>query len=153
MHGHYERKNIAVRFAADEKKVLIPITGQQHQYATLIIKWGSYLFSFLFVYFFVGIPLQIIWNISKGRAFTLKNIRRFRLMTIVLLVYALSVTTAPYLFRLIFQDLIPQELVLIPFTSNLLSHLYLYFGSLALYLVGKAFGRGYSLQQDNALTV
>jgi hypothetical protein len=153
MYGHYESKSIPVRYAADEKKVLIPITQQQHRYFSLALEWGSYLVFFLSFYLFVGLLLQILWSISKGKAFTPKNTQRFRLMSIALFVYALACATTPYILRIIFRDLIPQEFVLESFGRALLGQLSTFVGALGLYMISKAFERGYKLQQENALTI
>ncbi|HEX6334511.1 MAG TPA: DUF2975 domain-containing protein [Flavisolibacter sp.] len=153
VYGHYERKKIPVRYAAAERRILIPITKQQHRYAALALEWGWFPLLFLGIYLFIGLPLQIVLNISKGRAFTIKNIHRFRLMSVASLVYALLGTFLPYVLRLIFQDLIPHELELVSFSRNLFSQISTYFMALVLYLISLAFQKGYSLQQDNSLTI
>jgi hypothetical protein len=152
-YGHYERKRIPVRYAADEKTVLIPVSKQQHRYASLAFEGGAFLYLFLCIYLFVGLPLQILWNISKGKAFDHKNIRRFRLMAIALFVLALASVITPYLLRIVFRDLIPQEFLLQSFGRALLGQLPEFAGALGLYMISRAFHRGYRLQQENALTI
>jgi Protein of unknown function (DUF2975) len=151
--GYYKRKRISVRYAAEDQKVLVPVTKKQYYFLFNTLTFGGYFIIFLLVYFFVGLPFQIIINISKGKAFTLKNIYRFKLMAVVLLIYGLMSIAAPYLFKLIYNNIIPEEFVLKPFTQTFFSYLPFLFSSLGLFLISNAFQRGYNLQQENALTI
>jgi Protein of unknown function (DUF2975) len=151
--GHYERKRISVRYAADDQRVLVPITKKHYHLISNALTFGGYFIIFLLVYFFVGLPFQIIINISKGKAFTLKNIYRFKLMAVVLLIYGLMSVAAPYLLKLIYNNIIPEEFALKPFTQTFFSYLPFLLSSLGLFLISKAFQRGYNLQQENALTI
>jgi hypothetical protein len=74
-------------------------------------------------------------------------------MALALFVYALASATVPYILRFIFRDLIPQEFMLESFGRVLLSQLSSFVAALGLYMISKAFRRGYKLQQENALTI
>ena len=151
--GHFERRRIAVRYAAGEQTVLVPLTEKQYQVAAVVIKilMGSILF--IMIYIMIGLPLQIVINISRGKAFTLQNIQRFKLMAIVLLVASLTAVAAPYLFKLFFRSIIPDELALKPFWEAFIDQLPALLTAPGVFLIGKAFERGYKLQRENALTI
>ena len=151
--AHYERKQIPVRYSAEEKKILIPVTKSQYNYIYAGLNVWFYLSAFLSMYFFLGLPIQILINISKGKAFTLKNIRRFRLIAIVLFVYGLLNVLMPHVLALVFRNYIPNELVRTPFIQTIFGDLPVFFIALGVFLVSKAFERGYRLQQENALTI
>jgi hypothetical protein len=151
--GHYERKKISVRYSADEKRVMIPLTKKQYRAVATVFDLGRYAFLFLFVYIFIGLPLQIIINISKGKAFTLQNIYRFKLMAVVLFVYGLLAIATPYILKLFYNSIILEDFTLKPFTQTFFSYLPLLLSALGLFLISKAFKRGYNLQQENALTI
>jgi Protein of unknown function (DUF2975) len=151
--GHYERKRISIRYSADDKRLMIPLTKKQYRVTSTIFNLCWYALAFLFVYIFIGLPFQIIINISKGQAFTLKNIYRFKLMAIVLLIYGLMAIAMPYLLKLFYNKIIPEDFALKPFTQTFFSYLPLLLSALGLLLISKAFKRGYKLQQENALTI
>ena len=151
--GHYERKRIAIRYAADDRRVLIPLTKRQYQIAAAALKIVVYGIIFLGIYIMVGLPLQILINISKGRAFTLQNIQRFNIMAIALLIAALTSIFTPYLLRLFYRSIIPDEFILKPFLETSYNQLSSLLLALGVFLIGKAFKRGYTLQQENSLTI
>lgn len=151
--GHYEHKQIGVRFAIDRKQLLIPISKSNYD----ILKAGFYslliLNIFLSIYFFIGSPIQILINISRGRAFTDKNINLLSGITIVTFIYASINIFAPHIFRLLFWKKIPQDFQLAPFFNNLMENLWPFFICIILFFITKAFKRGYKLQEEQALTI
>ena len=74
-------------------------------------------------------------------------------MAWVLLSYAFLKTFTPYIVNLFYQRLIPDELRLEPVHHRIIPNLYLFLIAVALYIVGKAFQKGYILQEEEALTV
>ena len=151
--GHYERKQIAVRYSTDDKRILVPITKSRYNFYNTAVDLFTYIFIFLFFYFFVGLPLQIIVNISKGEPFHKKNIYRFKLMAWALFIYTLLALIIPYVLKFIYRDVIPSEFVLDPFIYHLQSRVYLFLIAIGLFVVGKAFERGHRIQKENALTI
>lgn len=151
--GHYEQKKISVRYSADDKKIYIPLTKQQYLFTTFAVNTGMYGSLFLFIYFSLGIPLLILISIANGNAFTLKNIRRFKSMALVALIYTLIAIISPYLFGFFYRYMIPEELTLTPFIQTFFTQLPLLLIAVGLFLISKAFQRGYKLQQENALTI
>lgn len=151
--GRYERKQIPVRYAAEEKKILIPITNKQHQVIKTALLSVSYIGIFLSFYFLFGLPIQILINISRGKAFTLKNIRGLKLMALALGVYAIIATCGSYILEWFFRNTIPNEFHLPSFGRTLFEGLYLYMIALAIFIIALAFQRGYKLQQENSLTI
>ena len=116
-------------------------------YAILVIIAGS------FGYFYVVLPCKIILDISKGKAFIAKNVQRFNFMAVILLVYAILFILSPYLFKLIYHTLIPNEFMLPPFVTTLQKLLPVCLIAIGLFIIGKAFEKGYNLQRENALTI
>src|SRR5688572_5752123 len=107
--GHYERKQIPVRYATEEKRVLVPISKKQYRFLYGTLSVLTFVWLFLFVYFFIGLPIQILINISKGKAFNTKNILRFKIMAYILFAYALIITLAPFVLRFFFRNMIPTD--------------------------------------------
>ena len=151
--GHYERKQIKVRYNADDKRILIPITYKKYKLIYGIIEILFYLNIFLFAYFFIGLPVGILINIGKGEAFNAKNIKGFKTMALVLFIYAGIITMAPFIVRFFFRHLIPDNFEILPLQWRLTNNLYLFLIAIGLFIVGKAFQRGYKLQQEQDLTV
>ena len=74
-------------------------------------------------------------------------------MALVLFVYASLTMLAPYMIKFVFRKLIPEELRLEPFSSRIEANLYLFLIAIALFIIGKAFQKGYNLQEEEDLTV
>jgi len=151
--GHYIRKEIPFRYSAEDEKIKIPISKKKYAFLNFLftILYYASLFGMAFIFF--GLPVQILIDISRGKAFTKSNIRRFKIMAWVLFSYALFKTFAPYIINFFYQRLIPEELRLEPIGYRIINILYLFLIAVALYIVGKAFQKGYSLQEEEELTV
>lgn len=151
--GHFERRQIAVRYATNDQRVLVPLTKYQYWAAWVVCCIAGCCVIFLPIYILIALPIQIVTSISEGRAFTFQNIRRFRLIGIGLVVLSLIALFTPYLLWLFFHHIIPDELGLKPFWEILLQQLPWMLGALGAFLIGKAFEKGYKLQQENTLTI
>src|SRR5205085_12235672 len=62
----------------------------------------------------LALPVQILYSISKGAAFTKRNIARFKAMSIYLAVVTLGGIFIPYIFHLFFRNIIPPDFELEP---------------------------------------
>jgi hypothetical protein len=151
MVGHYESRIIPVRYSANDKRILVPLSKTQYSSWSTGLEVLRFIFIFMTIYIFLGLPIQIIWNISRGRAFTRQNVSRFKLMGIAVAVYALVSLIMPYLLKMIFN--IPADFQPDPFIQSLVGKIFTFFFAAALYLIGLAFQRGYNLQQEQNLTI
>lgn len=151
--GHYIRKEILVRYSAEDEKIKIPISREKYNFLNVLFTILFYVFTFGMAFIFFGLPVQILLDISRGKAFTKSNIKRFKIMAWVLLSYALLKTFAPYILNLFYQRLIPDELRLESVEYRVINNLYLFLIAVALFIIGKAFQKGYILQEEEALTI
>lgn len=151
--GHHERKRIPVRFNSEDGRVLIPISKRQYDAFNTGLQATYISFSVVMLFFFLGLPAQVLINISKGRAFDLKNIRYLNWVAIGLLVYALLDISAPYLVRFYFSSEIPSDFTRATFWQTILEQFWTFFGAAAFFMIAKAFKRGYKLQQEQDLTI
>ena len=151
--GHYERKEISVRYSKDDHRILIPISKQKHDFFTSALSIFLFLSIFFLIYVFFGLPIQILIDISKGKAFTKGNIRRFKLMAYVLFFCTFLKVFSPYILNLFYRKMIPDEFSLEPVSYAIINNIYLFLIALVLFFIGKAFQRGYNLQQEQDLTI
>ena len=151
--GHHERKQIPVRFNSEDGYVLVPISKKQYDSLHTGLQAIYVSFSLVLLFFFLGLPSQVLINISKGKAFELKNIRYLNWMAIGLLVYALLAISMPYLIGFYFNNEIPPDFTRAPFRQIILEQFWTFFGAAAFFTIAKAFKRGYKLQQEQDLTI
>ena len=151
--GHYIRKEILFRYSAEDEKIKIPISREKYNFLTILFTILYYAFLFGMAFIFFGLPVQILIDISRGKAFTKSNIRRFKIMAWVLLSYAFLKTFTPYIVNLFYQRLIPDELRLESVEYRVINNLYLFLIAIALFIISKAFEKGYNLQQEQDLTI
>jgi len=76
-------------------------------------------------------------------------------MSIVLFIITLLTIFMPYVFRLFYQKIIPEEftLTLPSLWQSVFNNLYMLLIAIALFIIGKAFQKGYKLQQEQDLTI
>lgn len=152
-YGHYERRQIPVRYSTENKQLLIPVSFQQWKALKIILPVFNYCLLFAALYFFLGLPIQILVNISKGKAFDERNIKRFTLMTQVLLCWGVLNMLSPYILRLLFGKMIPDDFTLPGFWQMLNDNLGIFILVLAIFITGKAFQKGNRLQKEQDLTI
>jgi hypothetical protein len=150
---HYARKQIPVRYSSDQKEVLIPVSPGVYRTLNVVIIVLIFILIIVSIYVLLGLPIQLLINISKGNAFTLKNIRILRLIAITLFSLTTLNIVAPYLLRLLFSRYVPEEFHLEPFLTVLGNKLNGLFLSVAVFIISMAFKRGYDLQKEQELTV
>jgi hypothetical protein len=152
-YGHYEAKPIKVRYASESKLVLIPISKTTGSILNIVIWAFGFLAAVLTLYFFLGLPILFLINISKGKAFTEANIRILKQISTVSLIIAVLAIATPYIFRLFFWKTIPEELVPEPLMSRITDNLPLLFIMVVTFFISIAFKKGFKLQQEQDLTI
>lgn len=152
-HGHYERKEIPVRYSAEDERVLIPVTKFQYDAlrALFYLLWFVFLVGML--YFFLGIPVQVLLNISRGLAFDENNVRYFNVIARLFFVLGLLYFVGPYILDLFLRIIIPADFKRPPFTAGLGSVCWLFVLSIAVSITGKAFQKGNTMQKEQDLTI
>jgi hypothetical protein len=151
--GKYLSKKIDIRYSSANKRILIPITESRYIQLKTILMATIFLLIGIAFYFFLGLPFQILLNISRGKAFCLGNIKYLKQMIFVAFIFYVLVFLSPYLFQLIFMDKIPTEIFYNSFSKTLGRNIFSLFLISILFLIKKAFEKGYNLQEENALTV
>jgi Protein of unknown function (DUF2975) len=151
--GMYLTKKIDIRYSSANKRILIPITESRHIQLKTILMATIFLLIGIAMYFFLGLPFQILLNISRGKAFCLGNIKYLNQMIFAACIFYTLVFLSPYLFQLIFIDKIPTEIFYSSFSKTLGRNFFSLFLISILFLIKKAFEKGYNLQEENALTV
>lgn len=151
--AHYERTQIPVRYATRSEDVLIPISERQHAILNPILLGSGILFVIASIMIFAFGSVVVLFNISKGKPFALKNILYLKLMAYTAIIIASLKIFSSYLLHQIYSDLIPGDLVLPGFLDTLRNSWKAIFTAVALYLLMKAFTKGNKLQQDNSLTI
>lgn len=152
-YGHYESKQLKIRYASTDNRILIPVSKRTHTVLSIGMFGFTVVTFMVFLYFFFSLPIQVLLNIAKGKAFTEKNISMLKQISWAALVISMLTIASPYIFRLIFWKMIPGDFVLKPFFNTLLQNLPILFMSLVAFFVAKAFQRGHKLQQYEDLTI
>jgi hypothetical protein len=151
--GHYERKAIPVRFSQERGSVLFPLTKSQYRWISGLVYALVLLYVFIAIFCFLGLPAQVLINISRGKPFEPRNIGYLRIMSLALFLQVILSLISPYVLHLFFRNRIPPEFELKPFLPLLFNNTYQVVAALAILLIAKAFQRGYKLQQEQDLTI
>ncbi|OQP66270.1 hypothetical protein A3860_12255 [Niastella vici] len=152
-YGHYERKQIPVRYSAENKMLFIPVSAQLYKVLSIAGPLASCLLVAAGCYFFLGFPLQILINISRGNAFDDKNVRRLNLMALALLIATVGTILSPYIIRLCFWKMIPDDFIFPGIWSKVAAKTQLFIAVVVIYITGKAFQKGNKLQKEQDLTI
>lgn len=153
VYYHYERKQVPVRYSSRSNAVLIPISKKQYSILRPFVIGGDIMMAIIWMFLYVFGSIVILINISRGKPFARKNITYLRVMTCLAILYASIKVFFPYLLRQIYSDLIPADFTL-PAFGNLLQDAWQpIFTAITIFLLMKAFAKGYRLQQDNSLTI
>jgi hypothetical protein len=150
---HYERKQIKARYAAKEKRLLIPISSKAYNLYTSFFSIVGYILLIAMFYVFIGLGLKIVVSISQSQAFTLANIRRFKIMSFALGAYIMLSCLMPLLLKTLFSSYFIKEFSLPSFWRLLVENIFTLFFAVALFIISQAFKRGYKLQQEQDLTI
>ena len=152
-YGHYIRKEIPFWYSAEDQKVRIPITKGKYNFLNGILNVIIFVILFVTAFVYIGLPIQVLLNISRGRPFSRQNNRAFRIMTWTLIALGLLSIIAPYLIHLFYIPIIPSEIWLEPLWPRVYSKLYLFLIAAVIFIIGKAFAKGYRLQEEQDLTI
>lgn len=151
--GEYVNKVIDVRYSSANKAILIPISKINYQVVKFLFMLFITLLTCVSLYFFLGLPFQVLLNISRGYVFCPDNIKYINQTTNVAFLFYLFSTILPYLFNLIFINRIPKEIFNNTFLTTLGSNIYGLLTIVTLFLIKKAFQKGNDLQNEQDLTV
>ena len=152
-YGHYIRKEIPFRYSAEDQKVKIPISKGKYNFLKGILNVIIFVILFVTAFVYIGLPIQVLLNISRGRPFSRQNNRAFRIMTWTLIALGLLSIIAPYLIHLFYIQIIPSEIWLEQLWPRIYSKLYLFLIAAVIFIIGKAFAKGYRLQEEQDLTI
>ncbi len=151
--GHYERKEIKPRYIKKDNALLLPINQSTYKffyYASFVL---FPILIALFSFLFIGLPIQVLLNIAKGRVFISNNMKSLHRMSLALLIVALLKILLPFVLHWIFTRSIPNDFEFLSFTTILKDNYELIIVIIIALAIREAFKKGYKLQQENALTI
>ena len=151
-YGHYIYREIPVKYVEKYKTLLMPVTFKNYSTACVLLNILRNVFTLCSFYFFLILPIKVILSISKGTPFDYKNIRRLSFIAYFLLLFPFLLSAIKLIIHQMFLQKIPKE-----FTF----HLQLYFDSyfnfmlagVVVFIIARAFKRGYNLQKEQELTI
>lgn len=114
--------------------------------------WGLLAFGVVLLYMLLVVPVKIIIRISKGNAFSNKNIRSLYSIVLALLVFVFGGMLVRYVFYLFFKDAL-AGMVRIPFKLLLNEYVPYMMGAFLVLGITKAFKKGLSLQKEQEFTI
>ncbi|OIR12877.1 hypothetical protein GALL_59440 [mine drainage metagenome] len=131
------------------KQLLIPVSKTISEIIEILSFITTFIALVLMLTIFRNLILFLI-DIGNGKSFTLDNYRRLFSTAYFILIISFFPTIERLIFDFIFKNYFKNEFTIsIKWTDNLLPVLF----ALFLLLLGKAFKRGYDLQQEQDLTV
>jgi hypothetical protein len=150
--GHSATKEISVSYMPETNEILVPISEKKFFILRNIFLGILFCFYFVMLYVIIGIPVNFLRNISRGKVFTQKNIRNLQVTASVLLGYFLLRMLAPYVVGLIYSSKIPSGFS-ISFSNLFWENCKTGLTGLIVLLIARAFAKGYKLQQEQDLTI
>lgn len=152
--SHYARKPIPFRYAAASNALLIPIPEKLYHILSIVLFALFIVYIAVYVFCFIGLPFQVLLNISKGRPFERKNILYLKAMSFVLAASVFLGVMLSYLAHLIISRHIPGEITRnSTFFGELMDKLHYFVAAGVLFIIAKAFQRGHKLQNEQDLTI
>jgi hypothetical protein len=151
INGH--SKEIKVAYLKDfEKSVLVPVSKEFFTGGRLFIFILMALIGFALLYIFIALPINVLFNISRGKVFTQINLRDLHVLAYTSLGFFLVQMIMPYVTSLFFLKKIPPELTL-SFSSLFNSSWEIGLFGIITLTIARAFAKGYKLQQEQDLTI
>lgn len=140
---------VKFRFHNSDKKLMIPVSKTVKQTLDIIfvafdIFLAVYIIT-LFIRFF-----EFVWDLSKGKAFTDKNVNRLKTISLSLMLYPILLFLLNLLTRLIFNGYFTADVVLSDVYIVLWKTILVGF---VFYVLYRAFKAGKALQDEHDLTV
>ncbi|MEO7531883.1 MAG: DUF2975 domain-containing protein [Sediminibacterium sp.] len=145
-------KEIQVAYLPKYETVLYPVSKQFYNVSRIVLYLVMIFISLALLYIFLALPINVLLNISRGKVFTLINLRDLHIIYYAAFSVFLVQMIMPYIVNLFFLQQIPAELSISfskLFTSNWEMGL---FGIITL-VITRAFAKGYKLQQEQDLTI
>lgn len=152
-NGKYKSIKIPVRYSVKEKEIYIPISKSQFYVGNIIIPIVMFILLTLSLFVVIGYPVQFLVRISKGNAFSEKNINGLRMITILISLYIVFSILFPFLIRLLFSKYIHPFFKPINVYQLFSDKLIVLFVLAIVFAIYQAFKKGYKLQQEQELTV
>lgn len=153
MNGHYMRKQIPIMYSENEKKIYIPVSKAAYTFTNVLLNvWGFFLLVFSILIILI-IPIFILISISRGNAFTSRNIFGLKILSYSFLFITVLKISEPFILHSIFKSRIPSELQRMSFRQILNDSSTFIIISIIVFVILKAFQKGYKLQQEQDLTV
>lgn len=151
--GHYEHKQIKVRFNKSNNSVNIPISAKLNGILKITLMITISFLIGLSLYFFIGLPIQILLNISRGKVFIVDNFKYINQICLALITATACTILLPMVLHLFFMNRIPVEIYPDSFLTVLKNSFGLIIATVILMIIRKAFKKGYDLQNEQDLTV
>ena len=150
---YFIRKQVKSRYHESENSISIPVSMQWYSITNSTVFILSILFWIIYAYIIFGLPVSILLSISKGKAFKARNIRDMKTIYRFLLIIGFVKSVYPYLKEWFFSDYIKGNYIATEGTNSFISALPLLLSGAAVFLICKAFQKGFKLQQEEDFTV
>ena len=150
--GKYYIDKINFRYSSTDKEILIPLNAKTYKFLEILLISLIVIAGIAIIYFYVGIPIQILINISRGDPFSVININYLNVIIKFTIGLTLFLLIIPRLLGFIlvkdfYKDFTESN------TDTVLNVLKSIFMIVGLILIRKAFIKGKNLQHENELTV
>lgn len=150
---YFIRKQVKSRYHENENSIAIQVSRKWYN----MLNSAAFILTILFwiVYFYIifGLPASILLSISRGKAFTVRNIRDMKIIYRFLLITGLLKSVAPYLKEWILSDYIHGIYIATEGANSFISALPLLLSGAGVFLICRAFQKGYKLQEEEDYTV
>ena len=150
--GHYVYKEVPLRYIKDSKSLLIPTTKLYYNLVIGLIMVVGLITSSGFLYFIILLPIKCLLRIARGNPFDVENIAALFSISYSLFAYSAIVIGLPFIFRLMFCKIIPPEFSLVK-GEGLSNNWMFILAGIIVFLIAKAFRKGYQLQNEQDLTI
>ena len=151
--GHYKRMPLKIRYNKDQQAVLIPASRAWYNFISIIYTVLIIGFFILSFYITIGMPISILGSVSNGQVFTSINIRQLKIIYTFLFILAGLKAIYPFLKTWLVSIFAPRIFETTSLQEALYAAIPLLIAGLAVYLICKAFKKGYKLQQEQDYTV
>ncbi len=155
-HGHLESKAIDLKYKAhdqaNEGKVYLPLQEGVGNLIRVVIYILAIITGLLCFYAIFYIPVRLLFQLAKGKAFTEENIGSLYLTGWGLVGLSLLTSFLPIITHLLMQSQIPKE-IHFSYYAALLKPWKILVTGLGVLLLAKAFLQGLHLKEEQALTI
>lgn len=145
-------KEIQVAYLSKYHTVLYPVSKQFYDISRILLYLVMIFISIALLYIFLALPIDVLLNISRGKVFTLINLRDLHIIAYTSIGVFLVQMIMPYIVSLFFLKKIPAELT-ISFSGLFTSNWEIGLFGITTLAIARAFAKGYKLQQEQDLTI